>query len=82
MAEALSYVFFAAVIIGGLAAFASQLVSRHRRRALLLVAGSCFAAAGFLGILPIGIIFLVVSVTCFIAAARAKGLSAIQSSSA
>ena len=82
MAEVLSFVFFSAVIIGGLAAFASVLVSRQRRRVPLLVAGSCFAVAGFLSILSIGIIFVVLSVTCFTAAARAKGLSAIPSSSA
>jgi hypothetical protein len=82
VAEVLTFLFFTAVILGGLAAGAGASVSRGRRRPPLLLAGSCFAVAGFLSILSIGIIFVVLSVTCFIAAARAKGPSAIPSSSA
>lgn len=81
MAEVLSYIWFAAAIIGGIAAVACAFVSRERRRPPLLVAGSCSAVAVVLGILSIGIILLVLSATCYIAAGRAKGLSASPSSS-
>jgi hypothetical protein len=42
----------------------------ERRRSFLLGAGGCFAVAGVLGILSVGIIFLAASMVCLVFAAR------------
>ena len=54
----------------GVCSALGALATSSRRRSLLLVAGSCFAVAGVLGILSIGIIFIGLSTACFIAARR------------
>ena len=70
MAETFSVVWYSAAIIGVVAAAGASLAAYGKRRQLLLIAGACFALAGLLGILSIGIVFLGLSVACFIAAAR------------
>ena len=56
------------VAAAGVMAAATALVARGVRQRLLVVAGSCFAVAGLLGILSIGLLFLLLSVACFAAA--------------
>ncbi len=56
--------------IGGLVAGLVGITVRSRRRESLLIAGGLFAVAGVLGILSIGIIFVVFSAACIVAATR------------
>ena len=70
MAELLSVVWFAAAT-GGVVAVVFALVNRTRRHVSLTVAGVCFGLAGVLGILSIGVVLLVLSAVCFVAASRA-----------
>lgn len=64
MATALAVVWFATAIGGAVAAVLAVLLP-DRRRGLLLVAAACFAVAGVLGILSIGIVFVVGAVVCW-----------------
>jgi hypothetical protein len=57
-------------VTGGFAACLLALTVRSHRHELLLLAGVCFLIAGVLGILSIGLIFLVASAACIIAASR------------
>lgn len=70
MAEVLTVVFFAAAIGGAIVGLVGVLAHVARRRASLLTAGVCFAVAGVLGILSIGIIFLALSIASFVVAFR------------
>ena len=62
-------IWFASAIAGVIAALGALAV-RRQRASLLVVAGACFAVAGVLGILSIGILFLALSVACFAASGR------------
>lgn len=81
MAEVLAIVWFAAAI-GGLVAAVFGLMYRTRRRASLMLAGVCFGVAGVLGILSVGVIFIALSVVCFVAGSRAGNASATVASDA
>jgi hypothetical protein len=74
VAEVLAIVWFAAAI-GGLVAAVFGLMYRTRRRASLMLAGVCFGVAGVLGILSVGVIFIALSVVCFVGS-RAGNASA------
>jgi hypothetical protein len=54
--------------IGGLIAAVFAVVLPHRRRAALLVGAGLFLPIGVLGILLIGIVFLIAAVGCVTAA--------------
>ena len=64
MGTTLAVVWFATAIGGALAALLAMLIP-DRRHSLLLVAAVCFAIAGVLGILSIGIVFVVGAVVCW-----------------
>lgn len=56
--------------VGGMASVAVAVAMPSRRRAALLVAGLLFLVAGLLGILSIGIVFLVAAIACAVVAVR------------
>ena len=56
--------------VGGLAAVAVAMTMPSRRHAALLMASLLFLVAGALGILSIGIIFIVAAIACAVAAVR------------
>lgn len=68
--DVLSVVWYTAAIGGAVAAIAGLLVRGSRRRQLLIVAGFGFTIAGILGILSIGIVFIVLAALCFGIASR------------
>jgi hypothetical protein len=54
--------------LGGVIAVVAAIVLPHRRRAALLVGAALFLPIGVLGILSIGIVFLIAAVACVIVA--------------
>jgi hypothetical protein len=56
--------------VGGFASIAVAMTMPSRRRAALLMASLLFLVAGVLGILSIGIIFIVAAIVCAVAAGR------------
>lgn len=69
MDEALTIIWWLAAATG-ITAVVISLVRPEARRAALLAGAGAFAVAGVLGILSIGIIFLVAAVVCGVLAAR------------
>lgn len=67
--NALSVVLYGSLSIAVATCVGAALLPRPRAR-LLVLAGSCYAVAGVLGILSIGLIFVAAAVTCFALAAR------------
>lgn len=82
VSEFFAVVWFAAAIGGGLLVVVAAFAPRDRRRFPLLAAGVCFAIAGLLGILSIGILFVALSAVCFVFSERAHRRSASPPSSA
>lgn len=78
----LSVVWFASALGGAIAAVVGLLTHGTPRRVSLVTAGVCFGVAGVLGILSIGIIFVVLSAACFVAASRAGDAPASTTSAA
>ncbi|MGB0111649.1 MAG: hypothetical protein WBP59_00370 [Ilumatobacteraceae bacterium] len=68
----LSAVWFTAAI-GGVIAAVLAVATETRRQSLLMVAGGCFAIAGILGILSIGLMFLIAAAACFARATTTGG---------
>ncbi|HVE73813.1 MAG TPA: hypothetical protein VNA30_01795 [Mycobacteriales bacterium] len=58
--------------IGGAVALVAGVANRRYRRTCLVVAASLFAIAGVLGILSIGVLFLVASALCAVGAWRTR----------
>lgn len=56
--------------VTGVAAVVVSLVRPEARRAALLVGAAAFAISGVLGILSIGVVFLVAALLCGVLAAR------------
>lgn len=67
----LSVVLYAALLIAVVASVAA-IVSPRLRTRLLVVAATFYAVAGVLGIVSIGVVFLLAAVLCFAVAAREK----------
>lgn len=56
--------------VGGFASIALAVAVPSRRRSALLVASLLFLLAGVLGVLSIGILFVVAAIVCAVAALR------------
>ena len=69
--DVLSVIWFAAAIGGVVAAIVGWVRPAWRRPALV-VAAACFGVAGVLGILSIGLVFLVMAFGCLALAIRAS----------
>lgn len=80
MSDVLSIVWFAAAGVGAVAVICAAVAKRQRRQ-FLIAAGSCFAAAGFLGLASIGIFFLAASAACFVLVSRADDAAKDRSAS-
>ena len=70
----LNVVWYGSLVVAVAASVAAPLLPRPRAR-LLVLAGVFYAVAGVLGILSIGVIFLVAAALCFALAAREKATS-------
>lgn len=67
----LSVVFYVS-LSAAVTASVGAVVSPSLRTRLLVLAGFLYAVAGVLGILSIGVVFIVASLVCFMFAAREK----------
>ena len=72
MTEFLVAVWFASAIGGMIAVFGGVVGPRRVRHRLFAFAAVFFAVAGVLGILSIGIVFLMFSAACFIFSGRVR----------
>ena len=71
MGDALSMVWWTSALGGGLAALTAAVAPRVRRKALF-TASALLLLAGVLGILSIGVLFLVAATACAVLATRTR----------
>lgn len=67
---------FTSAIVGGLALLGASATPRYRHTCLLVAAAS-FAVAGVLGILSIGVLFLVAAALCALGARRTRARAVV-----
>ena len=76
MSELLVAIWFAAAVGGVIAVLVGLFASGDTRPRWLAIAVACFVVAGVLGILSIGILFLVLAGACFLSGRRARDTTA------